>query len=600
MKKTISDHNRLWIVCGASAVILTTTGLHTGSVKAADFNYGEVFGSLDTTITVGASVRVEDQDSAIIAVSNGGTANSNNYDDGNLNYEQGDITSLSARVNHELQANWRNLGVFARVQYFNDAAVNNTARTEISDEGVSIAGRDFDILDAYITADFDVGSTPVAVRVGSQVISWGESTFIFNGINSINPVDIARIRTAGAELRDALVPVPAIDVSVDLTDSLSIEGFYQFTWDNTELEPAGTYFSTNDFASPGGDRVFFGFGQPPVRDTAPLVPIGANPPIGTAIPRGPDQEARDDGQYGFALRYFAEELNNTEFGLYFLNYHSRTPLLSAQTGTLAGAAAGDYANTARFTVEYPEDISLYGASFNTELGTSGWSLGGEVSFRDDQPLQIDDVELLFAGLTPLAALSPAAAAFGQNQIGTFGFNERIEGFRRKDVWQAQATATKLFPPALGANSIVFVGEVGATLIPDLEDASELRYQADGTFTSGNPFFTAAGIQPATTPDDAFADDFSWGYRMLARATYNNAIGSVNLIPQIAFSHDVSGTTPQPLSNFIEDRMSLTASLGFSYLERFRGALSYTTFFGADEFDLRNDRDFASVSLSYSF
>jgi len=42
------------------------------------------------------------------------------------------------------------------------------------------------------------------VRLGRQVISWGESTFIPNGINVINPIDVARLRTPGSELREAL------------------------------------------------------------------------------------------------------------------------------------------------------------------------------------------------------------------------------------------------------------------------------------------------------------------------------------------------------------------------------------------------------------
>ena len=42
-------------------------------------------------------------------------------------------------------------------------------------------------------------------------------------------------------------------------------------------------------------------------------------------------------------------------------------------------------------------------SFNTQLGTSGWALQGELSHRMDAPLQIDDAELFFATLTPLTA-----------------------------------------------------------------------------------------------------------------------------------------------------------------------------------------------------
>jgi len=61
-----------------------------------------------------------------------------------------------------------------------------------------------------------------------------------------------------------------------------------------------------------------------------------------------------------------------------------------QVGFLTAAATGSY------FVEYPKDIDMFGASFNTDLGTTGISLQGEISYKRNVPLQVDDVELLFA------------------------------------------------------------------------------------------------------------------------------------------------------------------------------------------------------------
>ncbi len=36
---------------------------------------------------------------------------------------------------------------------------------------------------------------------------------------------------------------------------MSIEGFYQIAWENTEIDPPGTYFSTFDFIGNGGDTL---------------------------------------------------------------------------------------------------------------------------------------------------------------------------------------------------------------------------------------------------------------------------------------------------------------------------------------------------------
>lgn len=579
---------------GLLGVRLFTTALSITAVTSAmavelpgtrDFR-----GAFDTRVTLGAAFRAAERDPALIGRANGGDANSVNVDDGNLNFDQGDPVALDARVTHELALQWRNFGFFGRLFYFYDAAIMDIEpdRTAFTDQAEDNAGRGIEILDAFVTGDFDVAERPLTLRVGNQVLSWGESTFIQNGINIINPVDVTKLRVAGAEIREALQPVPIVDASLGLVPGLSLEAFYQFGWDHTDLEPSGTFFSTSDFLGPGGSRVFLGFGD--IADV-PLPPPGTNAPFGAFIPRAGDDDADDSGQFGIALRYFAEALNQTEFGLYYIRHHSRLPVVSARTGTPAGVRAGDYARTARYFRQFPEDIDLFGASFNTEL--RGIALQGEVSYRLDQPLQVDDTELLFAGLSPLAPI------FGQSQLGTFGFDEEITGFRRHDVFQAQATATHLVGPVLGADRVVVVGEAGLTWVPGLPDEDELRFDGPGTFTSANPAFTAAGVQPATTTG-GFADPLSWGYRALARADYLGAVGAVNLSPEIAFAHDVGGTTPRPLGNFVEGRKAVTLTLAATYLNAVRGELSYTNFFGGNGFNLLRDRDFVALALSYSF
>ncbi len=84
--------------------------------SAADINLldGELTGSFDTTITLGVSARTADRSDEFVGVANGGDANSINADDGNLNYDQGDITSARAKATHELDLNWRNYGFFGR------------------------------------------------------------------------------------------------------------------------------------------------------------------------------------------------------------------------------------------------------------------------------------------------------------------------------------------------------------------------------------------------------------------------------------------------------------------------------------------------------
>jgi hypothetical protein len=321
-----------------------------------------------------------------------------------------------------------------------------------------------------------------------------------------------------------------------------------------------------------------------------------------------DDDASDDGQFGVALRWFEPWLKDTEFGFYFTRLHSRLPVLSAKAGTLMGLLGGDYASTAGYFREFPEDIDTYGFSFNTDLDFLGMAVQGEFAYHADQPLQIDGVELVFAALSPLDPYLvpgvPTLVLFGNNQLGSYAFEDTITGYRRKDVMQAQMTMTKAIGPRLFADQVILLGEVGGTIVQDMEDVEEFRYESPGTNTSATDFFTSPpsplpAVQPATQTE-GFPEDVSWGYRLITRAEFNNAIGAVTLRPQLAFAHDVGGTTPSPIGNFVEGRMTLTASVSASLLMSWGAELAYTNSFGGDEFNDRIDRDFVSMTVNYSF
>jgi len=595
----------------------------TPPAYAVQANIGPLEGSLDTTVSAGISLRIEERDPALVAQTNGGQQASANSDNGNLNFSQGDITSLNVKILHEGSWTYKNYGFFGRFYYFYDWAIMKIDPDFIgfTDQAQRRAGLNIRLLDAYLVADYDVFNRPLTIRLGNQVLSWGESTFIQSGINSINPVDVAALRVAGAELKEALLPVPMISFSTDLTGSLSFEGFYQFYWDNTEIEPMGTYFSTADHASPGAHKVMLGFGlAPPYGPTDnPDQPVGSRPPFGSQIYRLADDNAKHMGQGGLALRYFADWLNSSEIGLYWEHIHSRRPLLSGVTGDpppedaldliLWGLLNGDYASTGGYYREFPEDIDIVGISMNTS-GPFGFAIQGEVSGRLGQPIQVDDVELLFGAYSPLdptlvtlQGLPEGTVVFGQSQLiqdqGAVGFNEYLRGWKRKDMLQAQATFTKVWGPTLIMDQIVFLFEIGGTWFFDLEDKDKLRYEGPGTFTSGNKFFSSAGIQPYTTTS-GFADSFSWGYRLVTRLDFFNAIGPVTVMPLLVWFHDVEGTTPSPIGNFIEGRKQMALALRWDYLNFLKGSISYQMFMGAGQHNQLHDRDFLSISTSLAF
>ena len=105
--------------------------------------------------------------------------------------------------------------------------------------------------------------------------------------------------------------------------------------------------------------------------------------------------------------------------------------------------------------------------------------------------------------------------------------------------------------------------------------------------------------PVTEPA-GFADDFSWGYRLLARADYNNAIGAWTVSPRLAWSHDVDGTTPGPGGSFVDGRKILTLGVGFNLLNEWIIDIAYTDYMGGGKYNLLRNRDFFSASVRYSF
>lgn len=683
------------LAAGVTAALLA---LAYAPAQAATFNFGDVEVVFDSTFSYGASWRTEDRNWDTIAKVNhprfdwtgynAGTNNiiyspfdiweqpgaySSNGDAGNLNFDRGDMFSSMFKGLHELSIKKDNIGFFGRFMYFYDTAMNDgkfAYNNPLSGNKVDpcedkrsseLACKDVRLLDAYVYGSFafNDGQNPVTVRLGNQVLSWGESTFIQHGIN-ITPIDVGIARAPGAELKEAFIPTGMLTLSVGLTDNLSTELFYQYSWQESYLPPPGTYFSTNDFAGRGGyaQNIQLGFAGNPDIDLAHLLAnlnaLGTRVATGatsqtaalTEYLRYPTKVAlrpygdagelkpKDGGQYGIKFEYFAPNLGDTEFALYYMNYHSRVPVISGVASDFRLAAVGadlgyivqnagnltkeNVSNLRAFSkglLEYPEDIKLYGASFNTNLGTT--SVAGEIAYRQDEPLQIDDVEILYAGMPEQLANSdiptlvqPALA--GISQLGRFIGTKATpgnyaQGFIVRDTIQAQMTFTHLFGPALGADNFTMLGEVGGVRINNMPAQDVLRLNGPNTDRSGAPLIGANGPSqgihtnlsngPETNP---FPTASAWGYRILAKADYNNVFAGVNLSQRLVFSHDVNGITPDPLFMFVKDRKSAAYAVTFDYLNKWSGELSYNWFWGGvGTTNNTEDRDFVSFNIKYS-
>jgi hypothetical protein len=706
------------------AIAVIAVGIGAGTWHSAhafkfESDSGNWSGSWDTTISYGQGWRVSSPDCRLIAIANGGCGYSPNIDDGNLNYLGKALFTRALTGVTELGVNYRDkAGFLVRASGLYDFAVmaNDVDRTPLSHEAKGVVGSYTRWLDAFGYLRFDLGSLPSELRLGRQVVDWGESTFIPNGLNSVNYFDVTALQVPGSELKQALLPDTMVVFNSQLSKNLSTQLLYLFTWHPDILEPTGAYFSTNDVVGAGGRPVVLGFGA--ISDQGVNFSSLGGGLISNfqTIPRLPDHRPSEAGQYGINFKLYLPNFSQgTQLGFYFLNYTTRVPVVSLQTGSQAGlgnaygainavggaaqalaaglpfnaavatgAAAGqqaaaahggslsaataqqyatigantllaggnvnsqaaniatsEFSQTGGVVEEFPQNIKMFGLSFNTQIQKTGTALQGEVAYRHNVPLQIDDVELIYASLTPFEAgiakllgepvtpaghCVPASATpiTGCNQIGVFGPGQYVRGYELKDTYHFDITATQVFANVLKAAQAVLIFEVGADYVPGLEDKLSggpqgfgLRYDGPGTNLSGNPNLGGYPQFPAVNgqcvaggyknplgqcldPGSKFATSFAWGYVISGRLEYDNVIGDWNLLPHFTWIQDVNGVSPGNGGAFVGGRYAATVGLTATIHNRWELDVAYTDYSGAGQYNLLNDRDFIAASVKFSF
>jgi hypothetical protein len=612
----------------------------TLSAQATEFNFGDMAIQWDNTISYGVAWRTEAPDADAVMPGNGaamgfeGKGSSYNYDDGTLNFAKNEIYTNVVKYSTDLEINYNNYGGFFRAKAFYDTEIMDGEREfkELNDATKDAAGNGYDLLDAFVWADYDLGDMPATFRLGRQVISWGESTFIQGGINSINPVDASAFRRPGAEVKEGLLPVNMFYTSIGVSADVSIEAFYQLEWEKTRMDPCGTFFSTVDFAADGCGPVILG-GDADERDMLEFrdAELAAGVPLADRVApvteRIADDEAKDGGQYGIAARWYSEALGDTEFGIYYMNIHSRLPYINGvvtnqdRLGVLGGGddrSVNDDAtyNTYRplYQIAYPEDNQLMGISFATST-EGGASIAGEISYRPDAPVQWNAFELILAGNgAPWSRLyQQRAAEAGDDAASLYG--ELAQGYDEMDIWQAQMTFIKFYDQVMGADRLAVAAEVGATYIPDLPDLDDARYGRSGAYGIGNNDGvypgaptedtdyclvggSSANVNSDNCTDEGYTTQLSGGIRLRAGMDYNNAFAGVNMTPNIAISYD-QGNGPEPGAQFIDQRLTTAVGVKFVYQNQTQVSVNYTSFDGGD-YNTTKDRDNIALSASYSF
>lgn len=541
------------------------------------FDGERIEGVLNTSITLGAGMRMQGRAANLIGKSNlnpslctgpngayqscqglfkdqlfpaqrlvsaPGAASVNN-DDGDLNYGRGDLFSALSKITTDLSLNYGDFGFFARALYFYDA-VNADFRefhpNRLSAENYLMAGRaspalplppldpltllndpaslatgliasrpwgqpgpngsrlsygrgavlrskrsdpelrrqigsDLQLLDALVFGKLELwNDRDLTFKLGRQLVNWGESTtLVLNSINQANPVNANNFYRIGHTTEEVFTPVNMLFASFEPFENATVEGFYQLEWRGVEIAAPGSYFSDLDIGSRNAIGTVSvstgGVAEDPDRKASPLdSPLTGLSNSSATILRLRDREPTAAGQFGLALKFYAEALNSgTEFGLYAMNYHSRLPIGSVyatqascarREGNAQGIDARDllsflatcpdipflhalshpqqpeasYAtdnaaplDTARFQLEYPRDIHLLGLSFNTTLGD--YSFQGELAYRPNLPLQVDLQDLAFAAFGPALTRCHQAAlnCLGSAQLANVGIGYAEDG-----------------------------------------------------------------------------------------------------------------------------------------------------------------------------
>ncbi|MGE6790790.1 DUF1302 domain-containing protein [Pseudomonas guineae] len=620
--------------------------------QAVEFSFAdnEVTGSIDSTVSYGQLWRVQGQDKS---------NNDINTNDGNRNFDTG-LVSEVFKITTDMEARYQNYGVFVRGTAFYDTQIMDKRNDYLSQNNPSQpsqntpndssftyetrhkAGRGAQILDAYVYGNWDVADMPVSGRFGKQVFNWGEGLFYRGGVNTTNPVDAAKFRLPGAELKEVLVPVEALSFNVGLTDNLSMEAFYQFNWKESAIDPVGTYFSETDLFADGGNTAYTtnaNFANPGVTGAYnTLVSNGvlkgtdyydSKNGIIKVANVGSDINAKNDGQYGFNFKYIAEELNSTEFGAYFVNYHSKEPTIYADlndgygfnSDTICGgiggntcanlraaaaggnesakqalAAAGgvaaiDTANQVNARREYAEDIRMYGFSFNTTVGNA--SVFGELAYRPNLPIGVATTNDLLGDLLGQAL---TLGSGGVTNIGgqTVTIGDQIHNSERVEAYNTTLGSIYNFGPTAGFDSLFGVFELGSEHLR----GSDLKYTAyDGSTRyysgRGNNSYVSGGDRDDQVNKNAY------GYTMVLSGTWNDVYAGVNVSPYVVYKDDFEGSSYQT-GNFIEGRKAYTLGVKASYLNSLEGELAYTEFFGGGQNNGSRDRDNIGVNVKYSF
>lgn len=503
-----------------------------------------------------------------------GTANPGG-NDGNNNFDRGSLTAnrLSLLLDAHLFKGDSGLVMSASTFYDdvyhrdndNTFAVNKPGPVdEFTSKTKKYHGGYSRILDFYGYTAFGVGEQGRAtIRLGRHAVSWGESLF-FPGIAlAQGPADGTKTGIPGTETKDQLLPEDQISAQYEVDDKWSILAHAQYGWHETIPAAPGSFLSTSDGVGPGASCLQSYVNIPAV--TA----LGFGGYSGCAFgKRRDDITPSDTGQWGLGTRYRVTD--ETELGLYYLNYHDRTPLPEinafARGVALPAAFGGGQVGGGTYRIRYFDNIELIGASFSTLVGIA--AVAGEVSYKRGAPALVNTV------------VDPRTGA-------------SLPTPTRADVMQTNLNTFINFGRTFIAPQTLLLAELSYVDVSNVESR-----KAPGVETLGG----SAAFFPES--NDLYFGNHGLAFSSTLSLTYPGIAEGMDLAIPISYAHQIKGRTILGgVGGEGDRRLSIGATI--TYQRNLQVGLTYLGYLGSAsldpvEFRPLTDRDQLSLVVKYSF
>jgi hypothetical protein len=551
---------------GAALACAALSALAPAGALAFTFETEEMKGSFDSTITLGAGRRLGNQSCGLLGTPNAvcgpGDVNPLTWagaDDGNLNYNKGDYFTTYLKGTHELLLTRPADGLkfMGRFNWLKDFKADDTRTTPLTSDAEKQIVDNINLLDLWVSKDFRLGNQAGRVKVGNQVVSWGESLFALGGINATNSVDLVRLSNPGVQLKEVFLPAPIISVASSLAPGVNVEAYYQLHWNRYKFPPAGSYWSQGDIFDKG-------------RGNLPFL--------------DPDDEPRNSGQFGVSLRWRPKNVD-ADFGVYAMNYHDKTPNLAYSTGA-----------TGQLQWNFLPNRKLFGVSANTSVGD--WALGAELSYRPKDAVALTACADAGTGgtaqdFTPTAAPTTACPGWVDNKR----WQMHLTG-----LYSLTPSNARGFLDAVGAQTGTFLGEFVVIHYPGISQDKLVTRTVNGVAIEQA---VAAGLwwlpSSGAGVTRGFGDATSMGYMFDFSLVYDNTlIPGWQVIPGVFVQHAVKGSTPNFIGNWLEGAKTVNFYVNFvQNPATWQAGINIAKFFGGKTptHQPLGDRDFIGVYLS---